>query len=145
MSKRNRMKILAGFSFGFFLIAMLTVSSLYFSRQWEESHCGVPDAVSSSSDGSRCRLTVVANCDSISDREEFAREVIKMCRSNSFQSLKLSTDISGWPNSLDIAVYLHKKDIGGDGPVMRIRYEPAGDEPTYDIKNNADQYTLTIE
>ena len=49
-------------------------------EQWKEENSGIPDALSSISDGTTCRLIVVANRSGIRDAEEFAEEVIKMCR-----------------------------------------------------------------
>ncbi len=81
---------------------------------------GRPDAVSSMSKGTRCRLNVVANTDFIDDRTEFACEVARMCRDNSFRTIRFSTDMGGLPDELDITVYLKKADIGRQKPVMYI-------------------------
>ena len=102
----------------------------------------------------------------IVDEEEFAETVVRMCVENSFRSMKLSTDLNGYPESLDITVYLKKSDIGKEDPVLRIRFEPPeetearsdpaeeelgpGEEHTerrsgYNIKDDADHYTLTVE
>ena len=105
---------------------------------------GIPDAVSSMSDGETCRLTVVANSGTIGDEEKFARMVIEMCRENSFQSLRLSTDIGGWSEKLDIRVYLRKRDIGKREPAMHILYEPADDGENYDIRNDEGKYHMTV-
>lgn len=146
MLNRNKMKKWLLAVLWIFLLAILGFPVVLHSYgQWKEDHSGIPDAVSSSYDGSRCRLSVVANSDDIGDREAFAREVVEMCRDNAFHSIRLSTDVSGWPNSLDIAVYLHRRDIGNRGAVMRIRYEPADGSREHDIKNDPDQYKLIIE
>nr|WP_294491713.1 hypothetical protein [uncultured Mediterraneibacter sp.] len=146
MIKRNEMKNRRRMTWGILAaVILLCLIVPYAFRRWQKEHTGIPDAVSSTSDGSGCRLTVVANCDKIKDREEFAWEVIEMCRNNSFHTIRLSTDISGWPASLDIAVYLHKADIGVKEEVMRIRYEPRDNKREYDIKNDADKYELIIE
>ena len=91
--------------------------------EWIIDECGIPDAVSSISDGEKCCLTVVANSGQIRDKEAFAREVVRMCTENSFRSLRFSTDIGGWPAVLEIDVYLQKKDVGEEPPVFRIRAE----------------------
>ena len=106
---------------------------------------GVPDAVGSTLSGGTCSLTVTANAEQIGDRETFAREVIRMCRENAFRSLRLSTDMGGWPEELDIKVYLRREDIGEKEPVMRIRYKPADRDADISIQDDPDKYNLTIE
>lgn len=71
--------------------------------------------------------------------------IIRMCIENEFHSIKFSTDINGYPSSLDIAVYLKRSDIGEKEPVCRIRYIPTDYNEGYDIKNNADQYHLYLD
>ena len=96
--------------------AVLLISLfLYLAKRKGEriiDECGIPDAVSSISDGEKCCLTVVANSGQIPDEEAFAREVIRMCMENSFRSLRFSTDIGGWPEELEIDVYLQKEGCG---------------------------------
>ena len=113
--------------------------------QWREDNCGIPDAVSSMAMNTDHRLTVVANSKEIEDKEGFARMIIRMCIENEFHSIKISTDINGYPSSLDIAVYLKRSDIGEKEPVCRIRYIPTDYNEGYDIKNNADQYHLYLD
>ncbi len=55
-------------------------------------------------------LTVVANRKNISDKEAFARLLLKMYKENSFHSIKFSTD-HGYATSLDMTVYSWKEDI----------------------------------
>ena len=106
---------------------------------------GVPDAVGSTLSGGICSLTVTANAERIGDRETFAREVIRMCRENAFRSLRLSTDVGGWPEELDMKVYLRREDIGEKEPVMRILYKPADTDVDISIADDPEKYILTIE
>ena len=110
MTKRNKMKtkILTVLC----AAAVLTVFWLACSEkaeQWLWERSGIPDVVSSTCDGSECRLTVVANSGCIEDREGFAREVALKYRENSFRSVRFSRDTGGQPSIVDIAVYLKKK------------------------------------
>ena len=95
-------------------------------RRWQENHSGIPDAVSSRTENGECFLDVIANTDEIEDKEEFARTVIRMCRENSFRSLRLSTDLYGYPERIEIDVYFHRGDVNKRKPVLRIRYETTG-------------------
>ena len=104
-----------------------------------------PDAVSSTLAGGRCSLIVTANSDGIGDKEAFAGEVIRMCRDNSFRSLRLSTDIDGWPEELCITVYLHRADIGKGDPVMKIIYEPLEACGDCNIRDDPEKYRVRIE
>ena len=113
--------------------------------EWIIDECGIPDAVSSISDGEKCCLTVVANSGQIRDKEAFAREVVRMCTENSFRSLRFSTDIGGWPAVLEIDVYLQKKDVGEEPPVFRIRAESERIESVYDSGNQLERYQIFIE
>lgn len=112
---------------------------------WKEANCGIPDAVGSMVFNNNYHLTIVANSREIADAEEFACEVIEMCRENAFHSIKFSTDVNGYPSSLDITVYLRKDDIGEKEPVCRIRYVPTDYNEGYDIKNDTDKYHLYLD
>lgn len=145
MIKCNKLKTAAALTAGFAVLCavfLFILSGGY--EQWKEENSGIPDAVSSISDGTACRLIIVANRSEIKDEEEFAEEVIKMCRENSFRSLRLSTDIEGWPEKLDIRVYLRKRDIGKDEPLMQILYEPVNDGGEYDIRDDREKYRMLI-
>ena len=138
MTRLKRLLILAGI-----LILLIFLLRVYGHKDQELT--GVPDAVSSTVSGGTCSLTVTANAERISDREAFAREVVRMCRENSFRSLRLSTDIAGWPERVYITVYLHREDAGKEQPVMRIPYEPAESGAECNIKDDPDKYILSIE
>lgn len=129
--------------------AVLLISLfLYLAKRKGEriiDECGIPDAVSSISDGEKCCLTVVANSGQIRDKEAFAREVVRMCTENSFRSLRFSTDIGGWPAVLEIDVYLQKKDVGRTPPVFRIRAESENGGGGHNSGNRADCYRIFIE
>ena len=120
-------------------------------RRWQAGHTGIPDAVSSRTENGECFLDVTANADRIEDTEGFARTVIQMCRENSFRSIRLSTDLYGYPERLEINVYLHREEVNKEEPVMRIRYEPAEDPvegeggEKYNIKDHVGKYKLYVD
>ena len=120
MVKRNKVKIciLMTVLAAVCIVTLILLQTLYKYRKYDES--GIPDAVSSSYDSRECRLIVTANSSEIEDREQFAREVFRMCRENSFRTIKLSTDIQGWPERLDITQHggppdAHEAGNGGRG------------------------------
>lgn len=128
-----------------FMITFIFVHGKERYQEWQTDHCGVPDLVSSRATNNDHRLTVVANRDEIEDKEEFAREVIRMCRENSFRSIMFSTDAHGYPSRVDISVYLKRKDIGEQEPVCEIRFEPLEYNEEYDIKNDVEQFHLYLD
>lgn len=114
-------------------------------KQWQEEHSGIPDISSSLSVNNDHYLTVVANTGEIEDKEEFAREIIRMCQQNSFHSVRFSTDMAGYPSRLSITVYLNRKDIGNNEPVCKIEFKTNDYNEDYDIKNDADKFRLYLD
>lgn len=130
--------------------AILIVMMIPFGRkkyeQWQEEHSGIPDAVSSMAIGGDLCLTVIANTSEIEDKEALAREIIHKCIDNSFTSIRLSTDINGYPASLKINVHLNRKDLEmRKEPVCKIEFETDASNESRNIKDNADEYHLFVD
>ena len=53
-------------------------------------------------------LTLVANKLFIIDKQRFAEEMIERCIDNNFHDIKFSYDMMGYPNRLQINVYLNE-------------------------------------
>ena len=111
------------------------------SRKYEE---GKPDVVGSFSMNRDENLTVVANRKNISDKEAFARLLLKMYKENSFHSIKFSTD-SGYATSLDMTVYSWKEDIENGESIMQIEFRPIEYGKDYDVVSSSDKYVLFID
>lgn len=105
---------------------------------------GEPDVVGSFSMNRDENLTVVANRKIISDKEAFARLLLKMYKENSFHSIKFSTD-HGYATSLDMTVYSWKEDIENGKSIMQIEFRPIEYGKDYDIVHNLDKYVLFID
>lgn len=115
-------------------------------KKEQVEYSGIPDVVSSTTSDGDYDLTVVANRGKIEDKEEFARKVIHMCQDNSFHSTRFSTDIGGYPLSLDITVYLTYRDVEErKEPVCKIQFRTDEYNEEYDIKNNADKFRLYLD
>ena len=126
----------------FFLICFIVMLLL---QGCGESHLSAdPDVVSSISMGRDQYLTVVANCDEIEDKEEFAWKLIEMCRENSFRTIKFSTD-RGYATCIRMSVYLWKDEIKVYDTVMENEYKPAEFNMDYDIVNNPDKFELYVD
>ena len=105
---------------------------------------GEPDVVGSFSMNRDENLTVVANRKNISDKEAFARLLLKMYKENSFHSIKFSTD-HGYATSLDMTVYSWKEDIENGESIMQIEFRPIEYGKDYDLVHNPDKYVLFID
>lgn len=81
-----------------------------FEKESKEEISMEPDVVSSISMNRDQYLTVVANRNRIEDKEEFAKLLVKMCRKNSFHTIKFSTD-RGYATEIHMQVYLCEEDI----------------------------------
>ena len=115
-----------------------------FEKKSKEEISMKPDVVSSISMNRDQYLTVVANRDRIEDKEEFAKLLVKMCRENSFHTIKFSTD-RGYATSVNMRVYLWKAEIEGNEPVMVVEYEPTEYGGEYDIMHASNQFRLMID
>ena len=102
---------------------------------------GEPDVVGSFSMNRDENFTVVANRKNISDKEAFARLLLKMYKENSFHSIKFSTD-HGYATSLDMTVYSWKEDIENGESIMQIEFRPIEYGKDYDLVHNPDKYVL---
>lgn len=114
-------------------------------EEWRESHSGIPDALSSVSSNNWQYLKVVANSDRIDDKEAFARKVIQMCRENSFNTIRFSTDINGYPSGLCITVYLNRKDLEKGRQVCEIEFRTEGYMEDCNIKDDVEQFHLYLD
>ena len=89
----------------------------------EEDNSGIPDVVSSRTYNDECHLLVVANSQSIEDRQIFAEKVIDMYRKNEFFTTKFSRDLRDTPGTLYIKVYLHRSDVEKGREVFDFTYD----------------------
>ena len=145
MIKGNKLKnYMICFTAAVICLAVLAIAFIMY-KCYIYNHSGVPDAISSFSSGTECSLIVTANTSRIKDKKAFAEKIFQMCRANSFHTIKLSTDVSGWPSSLDIKVYLHRADIGKKEPEMRIRFVPPDDGYEHNIRDDGDKYGMIVE
>lgn len=79
-----------------------------FEKESKEEISMEPDVVSSISMNRNQYITVVANRNRIEDKEEFAKLLVKMCRENSFHTIKFSTD-RGYATGIHMQVFYVKK------------------------------------
>lgn len=126
-------------------IVLIIVEGVIFYCNSLETYSNVPDLVSSFVSNNDYHLMVVANSKEITDKESFSKEVIEMCRNNSFKSMIFSTDLKGYPGSLDIDVYLQKEDIGKTDSVLNIRFQPDEWNSDYNIRDDVEHYRLYVD
>lgn len=103
----------------------------------------IPDAVTSTRFNTTEHLTVVANQE-IANKKELAKQIIKMCRENSFQSIKFSYDMV-CPTELQVNVYKTKEDLNDNKQFCEIAYLPEEENEEYDIIHNPEKFILYVD
>lgn len=86
-------------------------------------------------------LTVVANKLFIIDKQRFAEEMIERCIDNNFHDIKFSYDMMGYPNRLQINVYLNEFSKSHFTILYMMESENGMD---YNIKDNPDRFVISI-
>lgn len=120
------------------------MTGYHFEKKSEEELSMEPDVVSSISMNRDQYLTVVANRDRIEDKEEFAKLLVKMCRENSFHTIKFSTD-RGYATEIHMQVYLCEEDIEDANVVMEIDYVQRECNEKYDIYYYPEEFVLYVD
>ena len=87
-------------------------------------------------------FTVVANKLFIIDKQRFAKEMIERCIDNNFRDIKFSYDMMGYPNRLQINVYLNEFSKSRFTILYMTESENGMD---YNIKDNPDKYKIYID
>lgn len=70
----------------------------------------VSSIINSSDDYYEQKLTIVANKLFILDKDKFAEEMIERCIDNDFHEIMFSYDLNGYPDRIEITVYLNEID-----------------------------------
>lgn len=126
------------------IMIFVIMAGYHFEKKSEEEISMEPDVVGSISMNRDQYLTVVANRDRIEDKEEFAKLLVKMCRENSFHTIKFSTD-RGYATGIHMQVYLCEEDIEDTNVVMEIDYVQRECNEKYDICNNPEEFELHVD
>lgn len=90
------------------------------------------------------RLTIVANKIFITDKEQFAEEIIERTIDNSFPDMMFSYDITGYPNRIEISVYTNELSRKLFEKNFMVFFESDVDYD-YNIKDNPEYFRLRIE
>lgn len=109
----------------------------------------IPDCVVSNhtSDGDY-RLIILANQDEIDDKEAYAKMLIEKVKKNDFHTIMFSYDMSGYPTSLRMSVYLREEDWQDrdTDPFMEISFTQEDRIANgYNIVDDYDKFTLEID
>lgn len=89
-------------------------------------------------------IALVVNRPYITDEKGFAREMLKKCMDNSFQNILFSNDWKGYPNGLNITVYLDKRDWETKTEAFHIHYVSKL-KYLYNIKEQPEKFSIKIE
>ena len=90
------------------------------------------------------RLTIVANKLFITDKEQFAKEMIERTIDNSFRDMMFSYDIPGYPNRKEISVYTNELSRKLFKKNFTVFFESDMDY-NYNIKDKPEHLRLRIE
>lgn len=126
------------------IMIFVIMAGYHFEKKSVEEISMEPDVVSSISINREQYLTVVANRYRIEDKEEFAKLLVKMCRDNSFHTIKFSTD-RGYATGIHMQVYLCEEDIEDANVAMKIDYIQRKYNEKYDICNYPEQFGLFVD
>ena len=126
------------------IMIFVIMTGYHFEKKSEEEISMEPDVVSSISMNRDQYLTVVANRNRIEDKEEFAKLLVKMCRENSFHTIKFSTD-RGYATGIHMQVYLCEEDIEDANVVMEIDYVQRECNEKYDIYYYPEEFVLYVD
>lgn len=99
MKKKNRI-------WCFLIFILLSLGYLQFGRDVKL----ISSMVSSSDHYYEQKLTIVANKLFIWDKDKFAKIMMQRCMTNDFREMKFSYDLNGYPNRIEITVYLNEID-----------------------------------
>lgn len=105
---------------------------------------GEPDVISSIKMNQDEIMIVTANRNKIENKVTFAALLIQKYKSNTYHSIKFSTDY-GYATSLKFNVYLWENQIKGHDPEMIVEYKPIDGESKYDIVHDSEKYQMYID
>ena len=75
-----------------------------------------------SEDGYIQNISIVANRISISDKEDFAKEMIQRCIKNTFNEFQFSYDLNGYPEEINMSVYINEIAWKHNEKILEIEY-----------------------
>ncbi len=90
-------------------------------------------------------ITVIANTLYISNKEEFAKQMVQKSIDNSFKEIKCSYDL-GYSNELTIDIYLNEIAWENGNRNFRINYiQERIIDNRYNIRENPEKFRMEIE
>lgn len=129
------------------LIIMAVVLGVYSYQSGEakEMDC-VNSMINSYGNGCDARLSIVLNQKDVEDKLDIAKEIIKKCEENSFQTIKFSYDMR-IPNELKIYVYCTHEDFeeGNEAFSFTYSHDGTGDPDEFNILEDKDHFTITLD
>lgn len=88
-------------------------------------------------------ITIIAHRLYIRDKEKFAESAIQKCVENSWKDIRFSYDLSGYPNELNIDVYMSNCAYHSHKMAFTIVYSQDNNFE-YNIKDNPDKFTIKL-
>lgn len=81
-------------------------------------------------------INVIADKDTVLDRDACSNEIIQHVLDNDFQSTRFSYDLSGYPNEVTVDVFTSEKDFKKGKTAYSFDYVTDFNTENVDIQNN---------
>ena len=124
-------------------LAVLLVIPILGYLQWGRDVAVCSSNPNIFSNGSLEEISIIANKLYIFDREKFAKYVLQRCADNSFREVRVSYDLSGYPNEVHITVYMNRAAWKWRKKAFEIRWISEEDKH-YNIVENPEKYRIEI-
>lgn len=124
----------------FAALAILLVGYLQYGR--DVTVCS--SNLTNFSDGNTEDITIMANKLYIFDKEKFAEHLLQRCVNNSFKEVRFSYDLNGYPNEVQISVYVNRMLWKLKKKAFEIHYISDG-LFDYNIADNPEMFRVEIK
>lgn len=108
------------------IIIRLTIVSLiiqFWYLQYGRDVRVCSSIITSSESGYSQSICIVANKLYISDLNKFADEMVRRCSENSFEEMRFSYDINGYPKEIILSIYVNEMTWKLSGRVFVFEYK----------------------
>lgn len=129
---------------------LFTLAFILCSCQPQQSYSGEMDAVNCHSitfgDKTIQNISVILYQSKTPNFQSCSEEIIQHCLNNDFRTIQFSYDMHGYPVELNATVYLTESDFKNGTSLFSMKYaQPTETNLVYDIKNNPEMFSLTIQ
>lgn len=126
-------------------ILIILLCTLLLCACRKEELNGIADCVNSFESENFYHLSIIANQEEINDKEEYALHLIEKVINNDFHTILFSYDIKGFPQGVEMNVYLTEEDKQNGNLFMTVRFTQEDRiKNNYNIADDYDKFNLEI-